>query len=76
MANDIRVYVEGKGATVAAGITALDVIRATLPEEAELVAGGEKVITDGRGLPIDQNSQAYAGAIFRIVRAREERGRV
>jgi hypothetical protein len=63
----LRVYVNAAPVDVAAGATALDCVRVWRAEEAEAVAGGRRVITDSRGLPIPGDSIAQAGSIFRTV---------
>jgi hypothetical protein len=70
--SDIRVFVNGMPADVRAGGSALDAVRAANAAEADAVASGSRAITDSRGLPADPASPAYAGAIYRTVRARSQ----
>lgn len=73
--NDIRVFVNGVAVDVPAGATALDAVRAAdagEAGEAAEVVDGRRSITDSRGLPADPASAAYAGAIYRTVRARAQ----
>jgi hypothetical protein len=68
---DVRVFVNERGVTVAAGATALDAVRALFPDEADGVAAGRLRLTDSRGLPTDANLPVVGGAIFRVVPVRE-----
>lgn len=69
----LRVFVNATAVDVAAGATALDCVRQWRPEEAEQIAGGERLITDSRGLPIPGDSTARAGSIYRTVPNRSAR---
>lgn len=70
--SEIRVFVNGVPADVRAGATALEAVRAADAAEANAVADGSRAITDSRGLPADPASAAYAGAIYRTVRAKSQ----
>lgn len=63
----LRVYVNAAPVDVSAGATALDCVRVWRPDEADAVAGGRRLITDSRGLPIAGDSAAQAGSIYRTV---------
>lgn len=65
----LRVYVDGRGYDIPGG-TALDAIRAADPALADRVAAGERAITDSRGLPIAPETEAYGGAIYRVIPVR------
>jgi hypothetical protein len=67
----MRIYVGKEGGDVPAGATALDAVRAVDEESAARVENGELVIADSRGLAISQESAAYDGAIYRVVKNRE-----
>ena len=70
--SDLRVFVNGSPVDVRDGGTALDAVRAADAAEADGVVSGSRSITDSRGLPADPASPAYAGAIYRTVRARAQ----
>ena len=70
--SNIRVFVNGAAVDVPAGATALDAVRAADAGEALEVADGRRSITDSRGLPADPAGVAFAGAIYRTVRARAQ----
>ena len=63
----IRVFVNAHGVEVPAGATALDAVRAWNPEAAGEVTSGVRVITDSRGLPIDETTTMSAGSILRLI---------
>lgn len=67
---DVRVFINGTSAEVPAGATALEALQSLDPLEAAAVSRGDRAIADSRGLPVDPASPAYAGAIYRTVRAR------
>ena len=76
MADRFRVFVNGAALELERGATALDAVRAADPAAADAVAAGARVITDSRGLPADPAAPAFAGAIYRVVRApRDDPGR-
>lgn len=72
--SDLRVFVNGAAATVRPGATALEAVRASDAAEADAIAAGSRAITDSRGLPADPASPAFAGAIYRTVRAKTHAG--
>jgi hypothetical protein len=67
MSRMLRVFVNGKGVDVAEGATAMDAVRASDASAADDVARGAQLITDSRGLPVDNATTIQAGAIFRLV---------
>ena len=70
MSDTARIYFDGKGVDAPAGSSVIDALELVNPESAAAVRGGEKAITDSRGLPTEPSAQVYSGAIFRLVRAR------
>jgi hypothetical protein len=68
----LRVFVNGIAGDAAAGSTALEAVRAVDPAEASEVAAGRRAIVDSRGLPVESGAAAFAGCIYRTVRARAE----
>lgn len=70
MSETVRVYFDAKGADAPSGCSAIDALESVNAEQAAAVRGGERVITDSRGLPIDPLTPVYSGAIFRVIRAR------
>lgn len=70
MTSPFLIFVDGKPVPATAGQTTLDAIAAWQPEIAERL-GATRNLTDSRGLPIDPGLPAYAGAIFRVVSARQ-----
>jgi hypothetical protein len=66
----VRVFINGSASEAPEGATALDAVRALDAAEAARIDRGERLITDSRGLPIDHASPAFAGAIYRTIRAK------
>lgn len=71
MSRTIPVFVNGTRVEVRNDATALDAIRAWNADAARDVAQGARVVTDSRGLPIPAESVVHAGAIFRLIPARQ-----
>lgn len=71
---DVRVFVNERGVTVPAGVSALEAVRHLFPDDAEGIAAGRLRLTDSRGLPIAPDVTVTGGAIFRVVAAREKLG--
>lgn len=69
----VRVFVNAIGVDVPAGSTALEAVRAWDAAAAEQVIGGNRLITDSRGLPIDATAPMSAGSIVRLVANRAGR---
>jgi hypothetical protein len=67
----IRVFVNATGIDVPPGSTALDAVRVWSAGAAEDVAGGRRLITDSRGLPLDASAPMSAGSILRLVAVRD-----
>jgi hypothetical protein len=67
MTRSLRVFVNATPVDVREGATALDCVRQWKGEEADAILGGQRLITDSRGLPIDAGSIARAGSIYRTV---------
>lgn len=66
----VVVFVDGRRVEVARDATALDAVRAADAAAAEAVSGGDRQLTDSRGLPIGNDEPVHGGAIFRVVTAR------
>jgi hypothetical protein len=66
----IRVFVNERGVSVPAGATALDAVRALLPDDAAAIEAGTRRLTDSRGLPVEASETLVNGAIYRVVSAR------
>ena len=66
----VRVYVNGHGADVPAGATALAAVGSWNAEAAEELRAGRTKLTDSRGLPADLDAPVWGGAIFRVVSVR------
>lgn len=70
MTVNVRIYINSSGVEVPSSATALEAVEVWNAAEAAAIKGGERMITDSRGLPADPKSPVHNGAIFRIVRAR------
>lgn len=70
----VRVFVNAVGVDVPSGASVLDAIRSWNADEAVAVTRGDRVVTDGRGLPIGSDVRVSAGSIFRLVPARKRAG--
>jgi Fe-S cluster assembly iron-binding protein IscA len=73
MSEQIRVFVNGSGVSVAAGSTVLDAVSAIDAAAADEVRGGTRVIVDSRGLPVSNDTAVHGGYVMRIVSARQAR---
>ena len=67
----LRVFIDARGVDVPPGATALDALDALDPTAAAAVRGGDKILTDSRGLPFDASSSLESGAIFRLIPRRD-----
>ena len=67
----LRVFIDARGVDVPPGAKAIDAVEKLDPSIAAAVRGGEKILTDSRGLPIDGGSALESGAIFRIIPKRD-----
>jgi hypothetical protein len=65
------VFIDAKGVDVPPGATAIDAVQAFDPAAAAAVRGGQRVITDRRGLPVDGTTALQSGAIFRLIPKRD-----
>ncbi len=74
MTGTVRIYINANAVEVASSATAIEAVEAWSPAEAGAIKGGERMITDSRGLPADPQSPVHNGAIFRIVRVRQIEG--
>lgn len=72
----LRVFVNATAVDVPVGSSALDAVRQWNADEADRVGRGERILTDSRGLPIATEVTVSAGAIFRILPARQGRGTI
>ena len=70
MSESVRIYINGKPIDVEASATALEAVASWDETQATAIRGGERMITDSRGIPIGNDAPVHNGAIFRIVRAR------
>ena len=71
----LRVFVDGRGLSVARGSTILDAVRAFDRAAADAVTAGKRAVTDSRGLPIEPDASLAAGAVLRLVSARRTAAR-
>ena len=67
----LRVFVDARGVDVPRGAKAIDAVQAYDPAAAAAVRGGEKILTDSRGLAVDAASAIESGAIFRLILKRD-----
>jgi len=68
---EVRAFVNERGVSVPVGATALDAVRALLPDAAAQLEAGTARLTDSRGLPVDAREVLVNGAIYRVVPVRE-----
>jgi hypothetical protein len=71
MTEPVRVFVNGRGLSVAPGTTVLDAVAAADPEAAALLRSGERVVADSRGLPVANDTPVSGGFVMRIVSSRQ-----
>lgn len=74
MSESVRIYINGKPIDVEASATALEAVAIWDETQAMAIRGGERMITDSRGILIGSDTPVHNGAIFRIVRARQSVG--
>ena len=67
----LRVFIDARGVDVPPDAKAIDAVEKLDPSIAPAVRGGEKILTDSRGLPVDGGSALESGAIFRIISRRD-----
>jgi hypothetical protein len=70
VSGEVRVFVDEVGLTVPADARVIDAVRVRDPDAAAAVLAGTRILTDSRGLPQASDAPVYAGAIYRVVRAR------
>jgi hypothetical protein len=68
----VRIYINAKGIDVLPATTVLGAVEEWDAHVAAEIRSGEKMITDSRGLRAEPESPVHNGAIFRVVRARQE----
>lgn len=73
MSEQIRVFVNGSGVSVAPGSSVLDAVTAIDGAAADEVRAGTRVIVDSRGLPVANDTAVHGGYVMRIVSARQAR---
>ncbi len=73
MNEQIRVFVNGSGVSVAPGSSVLDAVTAIDAAAADDVRAGTRVIVDSRGLPVANDTAVHGGYVMRIVSARQAR---
>ena len=66
----IRVFVNGRGLSVARASQVIDAVRTFDPAAADEVIAGARAITDSRGLPVALDSEVSGGSVLRLVSAR------
>ena len=74
MIETVRIYINTKPVDVQPSATALDAIEAWDEAQAAAVRRGERMITDSRGIVTANDTPVHNGAIFRIVRSRQDAG--
>ena len=62
----VRAYVDGRPVDVPRGAAVRAVVQAFDPAAAARLDGDGRTVTDSRGLPVDVDAPAYAGAIYRL----------
>jgi hypothetical protein len=69
--DSLRVFIDARGVDVKPGATAIEAVEAYDRLLALAVRQGEKILTDSRGLPVDNHATLESGAIFRLVSRRD-----
>ena len=72
MSEKVRVYINARPVDVDAAATAIQAVEEWDETQAAAVRSGERMITDSRGIVTANNTPVHNGAIFRIVRARQD----
>lgn len=67
----LRVFIDARGVDVTPGATAIEALEACDQTLALDVREGRKILTDSRGLPVENESTLESGAIFRLVSRRD-----
>ncbi|HXE59610.1 MAG TPA: hypothetical protein VN607_02850 [Gemmatimonadaceae bacterium] len=71
MTDRMTVFVNAARVEVPPSATALDAVRTWNADAAAEVEQGTRALTDSRGLALAANAPLYAGAIMRVVAARD-----
>lgn len=66
----IRVFVNGRGISIARASQVIDAVRAFDAVSADEVTAGARAVTDSRGLPVALDSEVSGGSVLRLVSAR------
>lgn len=74
MSDTVRIYINGKPVDVGSSATALQAVETWDAAQAASIRSGERMITDSRGIPARNDAPVHNGAIYRIVRARQDAG--
>lgn len=74
MPGDIRVFINDRGHTLAAGASVRDAILAAVPDLLADAETGRASITDARGLPVNLDDPLSAGTILRVARSSRRAG--
>lgn len=69
MSDPLRIFVNERAISVAAGITVREAVAGNDPELAAALDEAKAYVTDGVGRPIDTATTVYPGAILRVVRS-------
>lgn len=70
MTEPLRVFVNGKGVSVAPGSTVLDAIHAADPAAADAVRAGTRAVADSRGIAVPSDTPLSGGYVMRLISAR------
>lgn len=71
MSDSVRIYIDAKPVDAGRGSTLIDALASVQPDQADQVRAGRRMLTDSRGLPAAPESEVFAGAIYRVVSARQ-----
>jgi hypothetical protein len=74
MPDQIRVFVNDRGFSLAGGTLVRDAIRAGAPDLFPHCEAGHAKITDARGLPMGLDDALVAGSILRVVKSSRRGG--
>ena len=66
----IRVFVNGRGLSIARAAQVIDAVRAFDPGAADELTAGTRAVTDSRGLPVALNAELSGGSVLRLVSSR------
>jgi hypothetical protein len=71
VSDSVRIYIDAKPVDAPRGTTLIDALASAQPDQAAQVREGKRMLTDSRGLPAATDGEVYAGAIYRVVSARQ-----